>query len=227
MPPAPDAPQPALDRTRIVLRPLGSALPLGFFGFGAGALITAIWDMHWVPTSEFKPAAIVLLAFVMPLELIASIFSFLSRDAAGGTSMGIFAATWAVFGTFWLTVGPLQSPILGVFAIMLTASILCLAITAWKAKPLLAMLLVIAAARDSFLAAFHLGATSALKGVAWGGLILTPLSLYCGLAFLMEDVGQHTVLPLLRRGAARESLEGPLSQQLQHVEHEAGVRNQL
>lgn len=54
-----------------------------------------------------------------------------------------------------------------------------------------------------------------------------PLSIYCGLAFLMEDVNQRTILPLLRRGTARQSLEGDLGDQFQRIEREAGVRNQL
>lgn len=227
MPDNSDAHEHALSATRIVLRPLGSALPLGFFAFGAGALTTAVWDLHWIPRAEYKPAAIALIAFVAPLELLACIFAFLSRDAAGGTTMGIFAATWGVFASFWLAVGPLQSPALGVFSVMLTGAIACLAVVAFPAKPLLSLVLVIAAVRDGCLAAFHLGATGALKGVGWCGLVLAPLSLYGGLAFLLEDVNQRTILPLLRRGAAKTSMEGSLSEQEQRIEHESGVRNQL
>jgi succinate-acetate transporter protein len=159
--------------------------------------------------------------------LLACIFGFLSRDAAGATAMGIFAANWGVFATFWLSMGPVQSPALGVFSVTLTASILCLAIVARKAKPLLAVLLLIAAVRDAFLAAFQLGATGALEGVGICGLILTPFSLYGGLAFLLEDVNQRTVLPVLRRGPAKTSMEGNLAEQLQRIEQETGVRNQL
>lgn len=227
MGPQSDAHNQALASTRIVLRPLGSAMPLGLFGFGAGALITGCWDLHWVPQSEFKPAAIALLTFVMPLEAISSIFGLLSRDSAGATAMGIFAASWAVFGTFWLTVGPEQSPILGIFSIMLTAAALCLAVVAWAAKPLLALVLGLASIRDIFLSAFHLGAKGALAGVGWCGLVLAPLSIYCGLAFLMEDVNQRTIIPLFRRGKAKQSLEGNLADQLERIEGEAGVRNQL
>jgi hypothetical protein len=217
----------ALASTRIVLRPLGSAMPLGLFGFSAGALITACWDLHWVSKTEFKPAAIALLTFVMPLEALSSIFGFLSRDSAGATAMGIFAASWAVFGTFWLAIGPQQSPILGIFSILLGTATCCLSIVAWSVKPLLAIVLGIAMIRDVFLASFHLGATGALAGVGWCGLILTPLSVYTGFAFLLEDANQRTIIPLFRRGKARQSLEGSLAEQLQRIEGEAGVRNQL
>ena len=217
----------ALGMTRIMLRPLGSAMPLGFFAFGARALMSAVLELQWVPKTETKTAAIALLTFVMPLEMLACIFSFLSRDAAGATAMGIFSASWGVFGTLWLVMGPGQSPELGVFTVMVTAAILCLAVVGWRGKPLLASLLLVAAGRDGFLVAYHLGRKSALTGAGWCGLVLVPLSIYCGLAFLMEDVNQRTILPLLRRGAARQSLEGDLSDQLQRIEREAGVRNQL
>ncbi len=94
-----EAHQQALSATRIVLRPLGSALPLGLFAFGVGALLTATWDLHSIPQSGYKAAAVVLIAFVAPLELLACIFGFLSRDAASATAMGIFAANWGVFAT--------------------------------------------------------------------------------------------------------------------------------
>jgi succinate-acetate transporter protein len=219
--------QRAVADTRIVLRPMGSAMALGFFAFGAGALVTAVWDLRWVAQNEYKAAAIALLTFVMPLEMLASVFSFLSRDAAGGTAMGIFSVSWATFGTYWLTIGPVKSPILGIFTIMITAAIICLAVVAWSGKPLLSVLLGVAAVRDGCLAAFHLGATALLNGAGWCGLVLALFALYGGLAFLIEDVNQRTVLPLLRRGTARKSLEGSLSEQIERVEHEAGVRNQL
>ena len=136
MPQNSDAHEQAVSATRIVLRPLGSVLPLGFFAFGAGALITAFWDLHWISQTEYEPAALALIAFVAPLELLACIFAFLSRDAAGGTAMGLFATTWAVFATFWLSVGPLQSPALGVFSVMLTGSVLCLSIVSLPGNPL-------------------------------------------------------------------------------------------
>lgn len=217
----------ALARTRIMLRPLGSAMPLGFFAFGTGALMTAILDLQWVAKAEYKHAAIALLTFVAPLELLSCIFSFLSPDAAGATSMGIFAASWGVFATFWLTTGPEQSPILGVFTVMITGAILCMGGAALRSKPLLGFLLLLAALRDGFLAAFHLGDKPALKVVGWCGLVLAAFAVYCGLAFLVEDVNQRTLLPLGRREKARQSLEGSLADQLERIEQEAGIRNQL
>lgn len=51
--------------------------------------------------------------------------------------------------------------------------------------------------------------------------------MYGGLAFGLEDVQQRTVLPLFRRGAARDAIEGSLEEQLRGLATEAGVRQQL
>ncbi|MGI5328884.1 hypothetical protein [Actinomadura nitritigenes] len=53
------------------------------------------------------------------------------------------------------------------------------------------------------------------------------IALYAGTAFLLEDTMHRTVLPVARRKAARSALEGDLSQQVQRVTQEAGVREQL
>jgi hypothetical protein len=41
------------------------------------------------------------------------------------------------------------------------------------------------------------------------------------------DANQRTIIPLFRRGKAKQSLEGSLAEQLQRIEGEAGVRSQL
>ena len=41
-----------------------------------------------------KPVALILIAFVVPLQAVASMLGFLARDGAAGTGMGILAGTW-------------------------------------------------------------------------------------------------------------------------------------
>jgi hypothetical protein len=50
---------------------------------------------------------------------------------------------------------------------------------------------------------------------------------YGGLALLLEDGAQRTVLPLGRRDRARTSLEGDLGHQIEQAESEPGIRRQL
>ncbi|MFJ8768797.1 acetate uptake transporter family protein [Streptomyces clavifer] len=61
----------------------------------------------------------------------------------------------------------------------------------------------------------------------WSGIGIGAYALYSGLALLVEDGKQRTVLPLFRRGAARTSIEGGLREQLTAAQQEAGVRHQL
>ena len=65
-------------QTRIVLRPVGSALPLGFFAFGIGMLLLACQAIGWIPVHEQKSVGMILMSFVFPLELIATIFGLLA-----------------------------------------------------------------------------------------------------------------------------------------------------
>jgi uncharacterized protein len=61
----------------------------------------------------------------------------------------------------------------------------------------------------------------------WIGLPLAALSLYGGLALILEDSAQRTVLPIGRRGRARSALEDTIAHQIEGAEREAGVRRQL
>jgi succinate-acetate transporter protein len=76
------------DRPRIVLRPIGSALPLGFFSFGIGMLVLGTQAIGWIPVQDQKTAGMLLMSFVFPLELVATAFAFLARDTLGATTLG-------------------------------------------------------------------------------------------------------------------------------------------
>jgi hypothetical protein len=41
-----------VDRARIFVRPIGSALPLGFFSFGVGMLLLGAAAIVWIPVAE-------------------------------------------------------------------------------------------------------------------------------------------------------------------------------
>jgi succinate-acetate transporter protein len=60
------------EQTRIMLRPVGSGLPLGFFSFAIGMLLLGCLSIGWIPVSEQKDVGLLLMAFVFPLELIAT-----------------------------------------------------------------------------------------------------------------------------------------------------------
>ena len=79
--------------TRIMLRPVGSGLPLGFFSFAVGMLLLACQAIGWIPVGEQRDVAMILMAFVFPLELVACIFAFDAQylEATAAASAKLYA----------------------------------------------------------------------------------------------------------------------------------------
>ena len=215
--------------TRIVVRPYGSALPLGCFAFGVGNALLSAYALHWIPLGDTNVIAIMMLAFVAPLELIPCIMAFLSRDSGGATAMGVFAAAWVVQGIELLT-GPIGSTSIavGVFLFLLALILIVLTVASFPGKPLLGVLLTIAVLRSSGAALVQFGfAGAAILFTAWTGFLLAAFAFYSGLGFLMEDIKQRPLAMTFRRKEAKAALEGDLAHQLKPLANEAGVRQQL
>jgi succinate-acetate transporter protein len=214
---------------RITIKPYGSALPLGFFSFGVGMLLLGGIGVGWVHGQDEQTAGLLIAAFVFPLELVATVIAFLARDTASATSLGMFSTSWLAFGLALFTGEPgARSDALGLYGLMFGVMVIALSAAAFLGKPLLGILLGIASTRSILSGAWNLGAgqwAETAAGVI--GIVIAGCSVYGGLAFLLEDLKQAPVLPLLRIGAARESFEGDLQAQLERVETEAGVRQQL
>lgn len=215
--------------TRIVLRPFGSPLPIGFFAFGVGVLLTALQQLGVLPPTEARLVALIGLCFCVPLELFAAVIAFLARDGAGGTILALFGTSWAVTAAVTLTrPPPATSPTLGVFDLFLAVVCVLIAAAAMKAKPFFGVILLVAAARFALVGAYQVAEIDALRPVAGiVGLVLTVVALYGGEALLVEDTQGRTVLPLFRRQGARTAIEGNLGDQLSQVTREPGVRHQL
>ncbi len=214
---------------RIVVRPLGSPVPLGFFAFSIATALTASVELGWLPQTEGRTVALIVLACIVPLEAGPALFALLARDGAGATLMGIFASSWTAFAVTRLTTVPgSQSAALGVFWILLAGVSLLLAGASARTKPFYSTILVLAAARYAAGGFHELHPAHWLALVAgWLGLPILVAGLYGALALLIEDTVQRTVLPLFRRGQARAAMEGDLGDQLSRIADEAGVRQQL
>jgi succinate-acetate transporter protein len=214
---------------QIVLRPYASSIPLASLAFGVGNVLYGAFLLHWIPQSEARLVALMLLAFVAPLELGPSLMAFLARDAGGATAFAIFGAAWVVQGLSLLGgPPPATSPATGLFLICLTLCVTILAVVTFKGKPLLGIVLVVAIIRTSGEAA---SAFTPVPWVAtatgWCGLLLALLAFYSALAFLEEDVTQRLSPLTFRTGEARAALEGDFKDQVSTIEKEAGVRKQL
>ena len=214
---------------QIVLRPYASSIPLASLAFGVGNVLYSAFLLHWIPSAETRLVALMLLAFVAPLELGPSLMAFLARDAGGATAFAIFGAAWAVQGLTLLGgPPPPTSPATGVFLLCLALCLVLLAVVTFKGKPLLGAVLVVAIVRTSgaSIVAFT-GHPWATPATAWCGLLLALLAFYSAVAFLEEDVTGRLSPLTFRTGEARSAMEGELKDQVSTIEKEAGVRKQL
>ena len=214
---------------RVVVRPLGSVLPLGFLVFGVGIFVTAAYSLGWIPQRDGRDVFLLVLVFVAPIEAVTSVLAFLARDTAGGTTLGVFAGTWATLGVIGLGLEPGEtSTTLGVFLLADGVVILVLALAAVFGNPAFTVLLGVACARFVLNGLFELTGSVGLEHASgYIGLVLAAVAAYGGLAFLLED-GQHRpVLPMLRHGAAAEALNADLLASLRRLESEPGVRGRL
>jgi hypothetical protein len=216
--------------TRIVLRPVASSLPLGFFAFGAGTILLSALELAWVPPTQGSTLMVMVLAFVAPLEVVAGVFAFLARDSGAATALTMLGAAWTATALTVLRLPPGgTSTSLGIFLITLAAMMVALSAGALRSKPVFGILLLLGACRFLLTGLYEaaIAGTGVERASGWLGIPLVAFSLYGGLALLLEDGAQRTVLPLGRRGRARTSLEGDLGRQIEQAESEPGIRRQL
>lgn len=216
------------DYTRIVLRPLGSPLPIGFFSFGVGMLLVGCLSIGWIPTAEQKTVGMMLIAFVFPLELVATVFAFLSRDTLGATTLGLFATSWLTLGWLDFASAPGKKSIaLGIYLFGFGTVAFLIALMSSLGKPFFTVLLLVAVARMVLGGYYEIGGSHEWAKISGGFAIgLAALALYGGAALSLEDARHRELLPLFRRGAADEAFQG-FDAQLERLEAEPGVRQQL
>jgi uncharacterized protein len=219
----------SLGVSRIVLRPIGSPLPLGFVALGAGSITLSGLQIGWLPTIDSHEVALVLLVFVAPLQILSSVFGFLARDSVGGTGMGMLAGSWSVIGTIMITTSPGSTTrVLGLVLFFVSASLLVPIVAASLGKVLAAFVMFGAAVRFGLAGANEITGALGWKHVSgWWGFGLALLALYAAFAFEIEDTRRHTVLPTGRHDAGLAAMNGTLQDNLNRVVHEAGVREQL
>jgi succinate-acetate transporter protein len=217
-----------VDQTRIMLRPIGSGLPLGFFSFGIGMLLLGCSAIGWIPVNEQKDVGMMLMSFVFPLELVATIVAFLARDTLGATTLGLFTTSWLSLGWADYASRPgATSNTLGIYLFGFATAATLLALMSTRAKPFFSVLLAVAVARMVLSGVYETGGSHEWYKVAGGfGIGLAALAMYGGAALGLEDARQQEFLPLFRRGGAREAFEG-YEAQLERLEAEPGVRQQL
>jgi succinate-acetate transporter protein len=216
-------------QTRVVLRPIGNPLPLGFLALAGGTLVVSGLQLGWLDPAEGHDVALILLAFVFPLQLITSVFGYLARDVVAGTGMGLLSGIWLSIALVMLDAPPgSTSDALGLFLLVAAVAMAVPAIAAVGGKLVPAAVLSSAALRFAVTGLYELTASGTWKDVAGlVGLLPCALGVYAALALTLEDARSETVLPLGRRNRGRMSMEGTFAAQVEGVEREAGVREQL
>ena len=200
---------------RVFLRPIANPLPLGFVALAAATILLSGLQLGWLESAEGANVALILIAFVFPLQLVTSIFGMLGRDVVAATGMGILAGTWLSVGLVTLTSAPgATSDALGLFLLLAGAAMLIPALGATGGKLAAAAVLTTTAVRFATTGIYELTAKQVWADIAGVvGLALCALALYAALAMALEDAGRLDVLPVGRPSGEPDA--------------EAGVRDRL
>jgi succinate-acetate transporter protein len=212
--------------TRIILRPIGSPLPLGFFTVAIDNVVVSALQWGVLPAADGQAVALIVLpAFIV--QVIVGIIAIGARDSIAGTLMLSFATTWLV-DTLILFVHPSgAAAALGIFYVAFAVFISFMLASALLKRALAAVLLV-AAPRFLISGVAELTGNQALSQAgAVLGFLLAAVAMYTAFALLMEDSRGREVLPIGRQGAAREATHGALAAELRDIERQPGVRRTL
>lgn len=219
-----------LDRTRIVLRPLASPLPLGLFAFALGSLVLGVSQLGAFGPGGGDPVVTTMLSVYVALpQLVAAVIAFLTREGTVATLLVLSAMTWpANLAVLATAPGTTTSAPRGVLYLGVGVILLLLGGSVVSTKPLVALLLLVVGFRFLSHGTYDLtgaGWLESVSGVA--ALATTGLAGYLALALGLEDNRHATVLPTGRRGGAARAFTAGLDTQIGSLHHEAGVRNQL
>ena len=212
--------------TRIVLRPIGSPLPLGFFTVAIDNVLVS--TLQWGLLSAADSRAVALIVFpAFIVQAITGVFALAARDSIAGTLMLSFATTWLIDGLIFYVHPPGAAAALGVFYVVFAVFISFMLASA-LAKRALAAVLAVAAPRFLIAGVAELTGNQVLaQAGAVLGFLLAAVAMYTAFALLMEDSHGREVLPIGRTGAAREAIHGNLAVELRGIERQPGVRRTL
>ncbi|BDZ42015.1 hypothetical protein GCM10025865_13140 [Paraoerskovia sediminicola] len=217
-----------LRMTRIVLRPTGNPLPLGFMALAIATVGFSCLQLGVVGPDEAGTVALAVLVLTVPLQLLAAVFGFGARDPIAGTGMAMVSGVWAMVAVATLTSPPgSTSPALGILLITAGAAMLVPA-SAAHGKLVAGAVMVGSGARFAVTGIAELtggGAWDLAAGVL--GLLLAILALYAALGFVLEEVDNPVQLPIVRRGAGLKPMRDDMEEQVEGIAREAGVRQQL
>jgi len=212
--------------TRIVLRPIGSPMPLGFFTVAIDSVVISVLQWGILPAADTKAVALIVFpAFV--IQVIVGIFAFLGRDSIGATLMLSFATTWLIDAIVLYLNPPGAAAALGIFFLVFAAFAALMLLSALPKRALAAVLAVVV---PRFLVAGIAeitGSHPVAQAAAVLGFLLAAVALYTAFALLWEDSRGRELIPVGRQGPALRATTGKLADQLRDIERQPGVRRTL
>jgi uncharacterized protein len=222
-------PDPSRSLARVVLRPIANPLPLSFLALGAATFLLSAPYLGLVEGEDSRRLGIILVAFAFPLHAVAAVFGFLAREGVGSLTSALFGGAWLTTGVLILTSEPdTASAVNGIFYVTVAVLIMVPATAAAGSKILPAVVLAATGIRFAVAGMYELtgaGGLATAAGVLGVPIIL--LSIYVALSLALEDTERELTLPLWRHGEGEAAMAGGLSEQLELVERDAGVRRQL
>ena len=215
--------------TRVVLRPLGSSLPLGLAALAIASLLGAGYSLGWVASGEGHTVALLLLVTVVPAQALACVFALLSRDGAVGGVMGLQSITWAAFAAATLRSPPGSTT--GAVGLVLLAGGALIALTATttaRAKLIPGAAIGLSGVHFVAMGVYELASAGGWQNVSGVvSLAVVALAGYAAWAAELEDMADETVAPTGRRHGGRAAVSAPFADQVAGVANEPGVRRQL
>jgi succinate-acetate transporter protein len=212
--------------TRIVLRPIGSPLPLGFFTVAIDNVLVSTLQWGLLPAADRRAIALIVFpAFIV--QAIVGIFAIGARDSIAATLMMSFATSWLVDALVFYLYPPGAAAALGIFYVVFAAFIGFMLVSALL-KRALAAVLAVAVPRFLIAGVAEITGNQALSQAgAVLGFLLAAVAMYTAFALLLEDSRGREVLPVGRLGAARQATHGTLAVELRDIERSPGVRRTL
>jgi hypothetical protein len=132
-------------------------------GLAMASLVQSEFDLRWIEVTQATEVGLILLAVPFVVQLLASVFSHMAGDGAGGAIVGVLATTWAAIGLVHVTSVPGSRS--GALGLGLLAAALVLALSAIAVavgKPLPGFVLLGAAARFALPGIYELGGGAVL-----------------------------------------------------------------
>jgi succinate-acetate transporter protein len=213
---------------RVVLRPLATPLPMGFLALALATSVFGSVQLGWIPVTQGHVAGLAALVLAAPLQLLASVFGFLSRDPVAATGLAIQGGTWGFLGLATLRSSPgATSP--GVGVLLLAAAVaLLIPSAAGVSKVAAGGLMALTAVRFGFTGAYELTASATWKTVAGAvGIALAVAAFYSAFALELEGTRRRTILPVGRSGLARAAAHGEEVFDPAELSREPGIRPRL